>query len=101
MFRVVLHSDAARELERIAMFHRRAILQAMRLTLTREPTAERRSRVKRMRGDFYPPFRLRVGEFRVYDDVDEERSEVIVLHVWEKGRRSTPPDLRAATRRKR
>jgi len=55
-----------------------------------QPTLERRSRVKRMRGNFYPPYRLRVGDFRVYYDVDERRSEVLVLHVWEKGRRATP-----------
>jgi mRNA-degrading endonuclease RelE of RelBE toxin-antitoxin system len=43
-----------------------------------------------MGGEFYPPYRLRVGDFRVYYDVDESRSEVVVLHVWEKGRQSTP-----------
>jgi len=43
---------------------------------TNEPTVERRSRVKRLRDDFFPPFRLRVGDFRVYYDVDDERREV-------------------------
>ena len=60
---------------------------------TNEPTVERRSRVERMRDDFFPPFRLRVGDFRVYYDVDDERREVLVLHVWEKGRQTTPRTL--------
>ena len=90
MFRVVIHPEAVRELNAIRAFHRRTILSVVRKVLAVEPTLERRSRVKRMRGDFYPPYRLRVGDFRVYYDVDERRSEVLVLHVWEKGRRATP-----------
>jgi mRNA-degrading endonuclease RelE of RelBE toxin-antitoxin system len=68
----------------------RKILSVVRKVLAEQPTLERRSRVKRMRAEFYPPYRLRVGDFRVYYDVDERRSEVLVLHVWEKGRQSTP-----------
>lgn len=90
MFRVVVHPEAVCELNAIPMFHRRMILGVVRKVLTEQPTVERRSRVKRMRGEFYPPYRLRVGDFRVYYDVDQRRSEVLVLHVWEKGRQSTP-----------
>ncbi len=90
MFRVVVHPEAVRELNAIPMFHRKTILSVMRKVLAEQPTLEWRSRVKRMRGDFYPPYRLRVGDFRVYYDVDQRRSEVLVLHVWEKGRQSTP-----------
>ena len=90
MFRVVIHPEAVRELNAIRVFHRRTILSVVRKVLAVEPTLERRSRVKRMRGDFYPPYRLRVADSRVYYDVDERRSEVLVLHVWDKGRRLTP-----------
>ena len=90
MFRVVVHPEAVRELNAISVFHRRTILSVVRKVLAEQPTLERRSRVKRMRGEFYPPYRLRVGDFRVYYDVDERRSEVLVLHVWEKGRQATP-----------
>ena len=90
MFRVVVHPEAVRELDAIPVFHRRTILSVVRKVLAGQPTLERRSRVKRMRGEFYPPYRLRVGDFRVYYDVDEGRSEVFVLHVWEKSRQSTP-----------
>ena len=79
-----------RELNAIPMFHRKTILSVVRKVLAEQPTLERRSRVRRMRGEFYPPYRLRVGDFRVYYDVDEGRSEVFVLHVWEKSRQSTP-----------
>ena len=68
--------------------------------LAEHPTLERRSRVKRMRAEFYPPYRLRVGDFRVYYDVDEGRSQVQVLHVWEKGRQSKPPAIGLIRERK-
>lgn len=87
---MVVHPEAVRELNAISMFHRRMISSVVRKVLTEQPTVERRSRVKRMRGEFYPPYRLRVGDFRVYYDVDQRRSEVLILHVWEKGRQSTP-----------
>jgi mRNA-degrading endonuclease RelE of RelBE toxin-antitoxin system len=87
---VVVHPEAVRELKAIPVFHRRTIVSVVRKVLAEHPTLERRSRVKRMRAEFYPPYRLRVGDFRVYYDVDERRLEVLVLHVWEKGRQSTP-----------
>jgi mRNA-degrading endonuclease RelE of RelBE toxin-antitoxin system len=87
---VVIHPEAVRELKAIPVFHRRTILSVMSKVVAEQPTLERRSRVKRMRDDFHPPYRLRVGDFRVYYDVDHDRSEVLVLHVWEKGRRTTP-----------
>jgi mRNA-degrading endonuclease RelE of RelBE toxin-antitoxin system len=90
MFRVRIHPDALVEIDALAAYHRKAILAALRRVLSRDPLSERRSRVKRMRGGFWPPFRLRVGEFRVYYDVDTARGEVLVLHVWEKGRSVTP-----------
>ena len=93
MFRVLIHPEALRELNTIPMFHRRTISSVMRKVLAEQPTVERRSRVKRMGGGFYPPYRLRVGDFRVYYDVDEHRSEVFVLHVWQKGRQSTPDSV--------
>ena len=79
-----------RELDALRAFHRTGILDVVRRVLSQAPTRVGRSRVKRMREGFYPPHRLRVGDFRVYYDVDEERMEVVVLHVWEKGRRVTP-----------
>jgi mRNA interferase RelE/StbE len=89
-FEVVLDQEASRELEEVPVFHRRAIVEIMEKILTRDPTTERRSRIKRLRRGFFPPYRLRVGEYRVYYDVDESKSRVNVLHIWKKGRAPTP-----------
>jgi mRNA-degrading endonuclease RelE of RelBE toxin-antitoxin system len=85
-----LHPEAVRELKGVPAFHRRAIVEMMETVLTNDPTTERKSRVKRMKAGFHPPYRLRVGEYRVYYDVDVKASSVTVLHVWRKGRTQTP-----------
>ncbi len=93
MFRVVLHAGAARELREVPAYHRKTIVETMESILQTEPTTERRSRVKRMHAGFHPPFRLRVGDYRVYYDVDESQRTVMVLHIWRKGRQTTPDEF--------
>ena len=49
-----------------------------------------RSRIKKLTQPAISQYRLRVGEFRVYYDVDEYAQHVIVIEVFEKGRGTTP-----------
>jgi mRNA-degrading endonuclease RelE of RelBE toxin-antitoxin system len=41
---------------------------------------------------FWSQYRLRVGDFRVYYDVDEGARTVDVLRILEKGTRTTPTE---------
>ena len=54
--------------------------------LTHEPLLQSRSRIKRLRPGTFPPFRLRVDEFRVYYDVDPPQRRVVVYGVVPKTR---------------
>jgi mRNA-degrading endonuclease RelE of RelBE toxin-antitoxin system len=58
--------------------------------LGRDPTQESRSRIKRMGQPVWSQYRLRVGEFRVYQDVDEAARVVSILRVLPKGTRTGP-----------
>lgn len=49
--------------------------------LTHEPKRQSKSRIKRLRGKTFPPYRLRVDEFRIYYDVDDQNRIVIVYGV--------------------
>jgi hypothetical protein len=40
--------------------------------------------LKRLRGNLYSPFRLRVDEYRVYYDVDEAKKKVVIYGVIRK-----------------
>ena len=47
--------------------------------LRHEPEKLSRSRIKRLRGLARPQYRLRVGEVRVFYDVEEDRVEVLAV----------------------
>ncbi|MCU0723312.1 MAG: type II toxin-antitoxin system RelE/ParE family toxin [Planctomycetes bacterium] len=82
--RIVMDPRALSELGEVPVFHRRRVLDMIEQVLSQSPTVETRSRVKRMQDGFHPPYRLRVGDYRVYYDVDETQKTVHVLHVWKK-----------------
>ena len=65
-------------------FDRRAVLDVIERVLTSTPTRVGRSRIKRLRGIDSPQYRVRVGTFRVFYDVDLEGREVYVLRVLTK-----------------
>lgn len=54
--------------------------------LSVNPTLESRARIKRLRRDVFPPYRLRVDEYRVFYNVEEEAGKVVVYGVVEKSR---------------
>ena len=60
---------------------RAKVLDRIARHLTDEPTAQSRSRIKRLRAGTYPLFRLRVDDIRVYYDVNEAKQLVIVLGI--------------------
>ena len=82
--------QAVADLRAMSAFGRAQVLSAVETHLTYEPTRESRSRIKRMTQPFWSQFRLRVGDFRVYYDVDEAARRVDVLRVLEKGTGPTP-----------
>ena len=77
----VIHwSHAARKhLERLRGFEPHAIIDAVDLFLQHEPMRQSKSRIKRLRGLALPQYRLRLGEIRVFYDV--EGSDVYILAV--------------------
>lgn len=94
MFGVLYEEAAEEDLRDLRVFEARRILDAVDAQLTREPMKPTRRR-KLLEGlvppwdSVRPVWQLRVGEFRVFYDVDEGRREVIIRAVRRKGTRST------------
>lgn len=80
-FRIELVDDAKAALRRLRVVDRAKVLDRIERHLTDEPTAQSRSRIKRLRAGTYPPYRLRVDDIRVYYDVDEATRLVVVLGI--------------------
>ena len=81
---------AANDIRRLRAFDQRKVLDAIEEHLSYEPRRTSKSRIKAMEQPFWSQYRLRVDDFRVYYDVDEENRIVSVLNVLEKGTESTP-----------
>ena len=71
-------------------FDERKVLQGIEEHLARQPQRVSQSRIKAMEQPFWSQYRLRIDEFRVYYDVDEEGHAVNVLRVVRKGTGPTP-----------
>jgi mRNA interferase RelE/StbE len=99
-FEIEMVSEAKEDLKRLRKTYQVKILDRIEKHLSHEPTRQSRSRIKRLGGGVFPPFRLRVDEFRIYYDVYEADLKVVIYGVIRK------PDseawlARSASRRKK
>ena len=83
-YEIEITEAAESDLDRIRAFHRGEILDAIDAYLRHEPTRESRARIKRLELLDSPAYRLRVGDYRAFYDVDEISGEVVVLRVLSK-----------------
>ena len=97
-FVIKFPGSAAAELKSIRVFDQRRILDEIENQLRDQPTVATRNR--KCLGDFVPGFahdppvwELRVGDFRVFYDVDEEAEVVNVGAIREKARGQATEDI--------
>lgn len=100
MYEIRLGPDAQEELRGLAIRVRTRITAAMRRELVHRPALDVKPR-KRLRPDpdsgisaGRPVWQLRVGDHRVFYDVDVGAKVVMVQRVLHKGRRTTREILR-------
>src|SRR5688500_14000679 len=86
MFEVRVSEDVESDLRRIKAYYRERILNAMEEQLSHEPNVETKNR--KILVNLVPPFEtippvweLRVGDYRVFYDVDDQREIVYVRAV--------------------
>lgn len=76
--------EAARQLRALRAFERVKIADQCLRILSVNPTLTSKARIKRLRDDVFPPFRLRVDDYRVYYDVEEKNQTVMIYAVVSK-----------------
>ena len=94
MFAIRYEEATESELKELRLYDRRRILDEVDEQLRHEPTMP--SRRRKMLSGLVPPWdqvrpvwQLRVGGFRVFYDIDEQRGEVIIRAIRRKGRQTT------------
>jgi mRNA-degrading endonuclease RelE of RelBE toxin-antitoxin system len=75
------------------------VLDRIERHLSHQPTIRSKSRIKRLRPGTFPPYRLRVDEFRVYYDVDQQRRAVVILGIVPKAQSDAWLEREAKERR--
>jgi mRNA-degrading endonuclease RelE of RelBE toxin-antitoxin system len=98
VYAVEVGASAEKELRALRPFDQGPILRALERQLTTEPAVESRNRKQLV--NLIPPFEatppiweLRVGEFRVFYDVDDARKKVFVRAIRRKPPHKTTEEI--------
>jgi mRNA-degrading endonuclease RelE of RelBE toxin-antitoxin system len=78
-YEIVLLPEAIQDIRQLSARDAGIIRSALEQFLRHEPQRVSKSRIKRLRSMSRPQYRLRVGEFRVYYDIED--AEVYILAV--------------------
>lgn len=86
MFDIVLKPMALSALKGMKRYHAKRVLDGIQRHLQHEPERPSKTSIKRLRGKQQATFRLRVEDYRVYYDVEEDTVTVTaILHKSETG----------------
>jgi mRNA-degrading endonuclease RelE of RelBE toxin-antitoxin system len=79
-YRVEYSPDAEDHLRALTTRQQRVVLDTVDKQLVHQPTVEARNR-KRMRPNPFAPWELRIGNLRVYYDVEDEPEPVVSIRA--------------------
>ncbi|MBI5243707.1 MAG: type II toxin-antitoxin system RelE/ParE family toxin [Elusimicrobia bacterium] len=83
-YAILLRPSAVKDFDRLRKYDAAAIADGMERFLGDRPARESGSRIKRLRGISSPDFRLRLGEHRVFYNLNDEERRVDVLRILHK-----------------
>lgn len=78
-YEIILSPEAERDYKRLKASIRSGVRDAIEVHLRHDPMKTSKSRIKRLQGLAQPQYRLRVGELRVFYDVEPD--SVLVLAI--------------------
>jgi mRNA-degrading endonuclease RelE of RelBE toxin-antitoxin system len=76
---IILSPEAYDDLMVLNARIRAEVRDALETHLRHEPSKTSRSRIKRLRGLMRPQYRLRIGDIRVFYDIEENRVHVLSI----------------------
>jgi mRNA-degrading endonuclease RelE of RelBE toxin-antitoxin system len=78
-YEIILAPEAVQDLKLLDTYQKAKIKDLIEVHLRHAPTKTSKSRIKRLRGLRHPQYRLRIDEFRVFYDVEEDRVEILAI----------------------
>jgi mRNA-degrading endonuclease RelE of RelBE toxin-antitoxin system len=78
-YEIILSPEVVQDLKLLDAYQRAKIKDLIEVHLRQEPTKTSKSRIKRLRGLRHPQYRLRIDEFRIFYDIEENRVEILAI----------------------
>jgi mRNA-degrading endonuclease RelE of RelBE toxin-antitoxin system len=78
-YEIVLAPEAVDDLNRLKTRVRNEVMDALERHLRYEPAKVSKSRIKRLRGMSRPQYRLRIGEIRVFNDIEGNMVQILAI----------------------
>ena len=78
-YEIIKAPEADQDLKRLSAHVRAEVRDAIEIHLRHEPTKTSKSRIKRLRGLSRPQYHLRVGEVRVFYDVEGRSVHILAV----------------------
>ncbi len=76
---IILAPEAVQDLKLLDANQRAKIKDLIEVHLRHEPTKTSKSRIKRLRGLRHPQYKLRIDDFRIFYDIEENRVEILSI----------------------
>ena len=76
---IIFSREAANDFKKLSERERATVIETIEQHLRHEPRKVSKSRIKRLRELEHPQYRLRVGEIRVFYDIQKETVEVLAV----------------------
>ena len=78
-FEIIFAPSAAAAYKKLKASTRAEVREALEIHLRHELKKTSKSRIKRLRGLSQPQYRLRIGELRVFFDVDDGEVQILAI----------------------
>ena len=78
-YEIIFAPESVRDFKALRGDDRAFVRDAIEVHLRFEPQKESKSRIKRLRGMAKPQYRLRVGQIRIFYDVNERVVEILAV----------------------
>ena len=78
-YEIILAPEAVQDLKLLDAYQRTRIKDLVEVHLRHGPTRTSKSRIKKLKGLRHPQYRLRIDDFRIFYDIEENRIEILSI----------------------
>ena len=78
-YEIILAPEAVQDLKLLDAYQKAKIKDLIEIHLRHTPTRTSKSRIKRLKGLRHPQYRLRIDDFRIFYDIEENRIEILSI----------------------